>query len=101
MGYASGEGLEACRAVHAEQDAILQLPRPDAGGLDEGTLYCTTFPCLGCAKAIISSGLRKIVFLESYPEAASRGMLDEAGVVVEEFEGVKIQAFHKLFRRWD
>jgi len=101
MGYASGEGLEACRAVHAEQDAIMQLSRPEAGNLDGAALHCTTFPCLGCAKAIISAGLRKIVFLESYPETASRGMLDEAGVIVEEFEGVKIQAFHKLFRRWD
>ncbi len=101
MGYASGKGLEVCRAVHAELDAILQLPGPDARNSEGCTLYCTTFPCLGCAKAIVDSGLRKIMFLESYPEAASIAMLDEAGVEVEEFEGVKIQAFHKLFRRWD
>jgi len=101
MGYASGEGLDACRAIHAEQDALLQLPGRRTIGPDGGTLYCTTFPCLGCAKGIISSGIRKIVFLESYPDAASRAMLDEAGITVEEFEGVKIQAFHKLFRRWD
>jgi len=28
-------------------------------------------------------------------------MLDEAGVAAQEFEGVKIQAYHKPFRRWD
>jgi len=52
---------------HAELNAIL-----NSGGtsLKDGTLYVTLFPCNECAKAIIQSGIRHIVYLEDkYPES--------------------------------
>jgi dCMP deaminase len=67
--------------VHAELNAILNSPR----SVKDCTLYVSLFPCNECAKAIIQSGIRKIVY-ESDKYAgtegniASRKMLEEAGV---------------------
>lgn len=63
-------GYDACRSVHAEQNAILSVSRKDMIG---GTLYLTGYrtsednyeknpsPCLMCRKMIINSGIEKVV----------------------------------------
>lgn len=68
--------------VHAELNAIL-----NAGGrvLRGARLYVALFPCNECAKAIIQSGIREIIyFSDKYAETAniraSKRMLDAAGV---------------------
>ncbi|MBR4462385.1 MAG: dCMP deaminase family protein [Erysipelotrichaceae bacterium] len=67
--------------VHAELNAILNSPR----SVKDCTLYVSLFPCNECAKAIIQSGIRKIVY-ESDKYAgtegniASKKMLEKAGV---------------------
>lgn len=78
----SGERHELCRGLHAEQNAIIQaahLGQSIAGG----TLYCTTQPCIICAKMIINAGILRVVIKESYPDALSEEMLKEAGIKVE------------------
>ena len=67
--------------VHAELNAILNSPRPVAGC----TIYVSLFPCNECAKAIIQSGIRKIVYESDKYDGtegniASKKMLNEAGV---------------------
>ena len=67
--------------VHAELNAILNSPRPVNGC----TLYVSLFPCNECAKAIIQSGIKKIVYeSDKYNgtegNIASKKMLNEAGV---------------------
>ena len=67
--------------VHAEQNAILN----STVSLDNATLYVTLFPCNDCAKLIIQSGIKELVFLEDkYHEkvsfAASRKMFDSAKI---------------------
>lgn len=72
------------RVVHAELNAILKAGREAEGG----TLYCTLFCCNECAKAIIQSGIRRVV--TPAPESGrwddahkiSREMFEEAGVEV-------------------
>ena len=44
-------------------------------------LYCTAQPCVTCAKMIINSGIKKIVYKKKYPDELARKMLKEAGVV--------------------
>ena len=71
--------------VHAELNAILNSPRPVTGC----TLYVSLFPCNECAKAIIQSGIRKIVYeSDKYDGAdnnvASKKMLKEAGVELQQ-----------------
>ena len=67
--------------VHAELNAILNSPR----SLKDCILYVSLFPCNECAKAIIQSGIRKIVYeSDKYADTdatkASKKMLQAAGV---------------------
>jgi dCMP deaminase len=82
----SGKMHELCRAVHAEQNAIVQAA---VFGISVAgaTLYSTTFPCVICAKMLINSGVREIIFLGDYEDGLSRGMLKEGGVKVRRFRG--------------
>jgi len=81
MGIPSGERHELCRAIHAEQNAIIQAATSGTS-ISGATLYCTTFPCVLCAKMLINSGVRTIYVNDSYPDELSQQMLDEAGVEV-------------------
>ena len=68
--------------VHSELNAILNYR---GGSLEGAKLYVSLFPCNECAKAIIQSGIKPIVYDEDkYHDTpstiASRRMLDAAGV---------------------
>jgi dCMP deaminase len=80
----SGQRHELCRALHAEQNVIIQAAYHGLS-IADSTLYCTNLPCVICAKMIINSGVRRIVFASGYPDELSRAMLDEAGVELERF----------------
>ncbi|MDD5530626.1 MAG: deaminase [bacterium] len=95
----SRKALDICRALHAEESAILQAARLGTTSLKGSTLYTTTFPCLLCAKKIIASGIKKVVWLEAYPAPESKEMLEKAGIKLEEFKGVKARAFYELFEK--
>ncbi len=82
MQVPSGERHELCRGLHAEQNAIIQaayLGQRIAGA----TLYCTTQPCVICAKMIINAGIRRVVIQETYPDELAEAMFREAGVRVD------------------
>lgn len=65
------------RVVHAEMDAILGCARRGISCKD-ATLFSTTFPCHNCAKHIISSGIRSVVFIEPYPKSKALDMHKDA-----------------------
>ena len=75
----SGQRHEICRALHAEQNAIIQAARM-GHSIDGGTIYVTHKPCAICAKMIINSGIQRIVVREDYPDEMSDGILAEAGL---------------------
>jgi dCMP deaminase len=81
MGIPSGQRHELCRAIHAEQNAIIQAATSGIS-IEGGVLYSTTFPCILCAKMLINVGVREIYVGEGYPDDLSRQMLEEAGVMV-------------------
>lgn len=64
----SGTGLDACEAIHAEQNALLQCRDVQA----IHTAYCTASPCVHCVKLLMNTGATRIVFLEEYPHGASK-----------------------------
>ena len=67
---------------HAELNAILNC-NTDLHGC---TLYVTLFPCNECAKAIIQSGIRRIVYLDNkYAVRASEMMFRMTGIACEQF----------------
>ncbi|NCO65633.1 MAG: hypothetical protein COW32_09050 [Candidatus Aquicultor secundus] len=61
--------LDLCRALHAEEHAILRMGARHMPG--ELTIYTTTFPCLLCANKIVQAGIKNVVYIEPYPVAIS------------------------------
>lgn len=61
----SGEKSELCKACHAEQNAITCAAK-NGINIENSTIYCTTQPCLTCAKMIVNAGIKRIVFCEDY-----------------------------------
>ncbi len=77
----SGTRTEICTAVHAEQNALLQAGRASFGG----TLYCAVQPCNVCAKMIINAGIRRVVYLDPYPETMGVDLMVALGLEVERY----------------
>lgn len=85
MGIPSGERQEVCRALHAEQNALIQAAKYGIA-LEGSTIYCTTQPCSVCAKMIINAGLRRVVYKDPYPDPLSKELLSGANVQVDQFQ---------------
>ena len=81
LGVPSGERHELCRAIHAEQNAIIQAAVHGVA-IDGASLYCTHQPCVLCAKMLINCGVREIHYADGYPDELSQALFDEAGVIV-------------------
>lgn len=81
LNIASGERHEICRGAHAEMNAIAQAAQ--SGTSCRGaTIYCTDQPCAYCAKAIINSGIVRVMYEQAYPDDLSSILLKEAGIDV-------------------
>jgi dCMP deaminase len=84
LGVASGEKHELCRAIHAEQNAIIQAAgfgSPMTGA----TVYITHHPCSLCTKMLINAGIRRIVYRQGYPDELSVRMLKETRLKVDQW----------------
>ena len=68
--------------LHAEANAITKLARSHNNS-DEATLYVTASPCIECAKLIIQSGIKRIVYGEKYRLDDGIQLLERAGIEVE------------------
>ena len=79
---ASGTRHELCRAVHAEQNAIIQAALHGVS-IENATVYCTHQPCILCAKMLINSRVEKVVFGTVYPDKEALNFFDKAGVKLE------------------
>ena len=85
----SGKHHELCRGLHAEQNAIIQAAKSGTN-LCGSTLYCTTQPCIVCAKMLINTGIKEIVYTNPYPDELSANMLKEAKVEIRIIEDFKV-----------
>ncbi len=81
LGIPSGERHELCRGLHAEQNVIIQAALHGIS-LNGCHLYCTHQPCLICTKMLINCGVKRIIFMEGYPDELSLAMLEEAGIEI-------------------
>ena len=77
----SGTRHEICRAVHAEQNAIIQAALHGVSTRG-ATIYCTHQPCVLCAKMIINAHIIRVVFKHAYPDDMALEFFSEAGVEV-------------------
>lgn len=95
--------LEYCRALHAEENALLQTSKIGGVGVKGGKIFTTTFPCELCAKKIYQAGIEEIVFTEPYPESISKEVFLEDSVSKKkikqtQFEGVKSHSYFRLYK---
>jgi dCMP deaminase len=77
----SGTRHELCRAVHAEQNAIIQSALHGVG-IAGATVYCTHQPCILCAKMLINAHIKRVVFETSYPDKEALDFFKTAKVEV-------------------
>lgn len=93
--------LQQCRALHAEENAILQTSRIGGKGLREAAIYTTTFPCELCAKKILQVGINRVIYCEPYPRSVSKDVFFREGlsdIKIRPFAGVKSASFFRLFK---
>ena len=82
LGVPSGERHELCRALHAEQNAIIQAATLGQS-IEGATIYVTHQPCIICAKRIINAGISRIVVRSGYPDKMAEDMAREANLRIE------------------
>ena len=75
----SGENLEECYAVHGEQNAITQCAK-NGISCEGATLYVTCMPCNTCAKLIVNSGIKEVVYFDDYNSPLAKEVLTKAGI---------------------
>ncbi len=85
LGVPSGERHELCRALHAEQNAIIQAAVLGQS-VKDSLMYVTHQPCSICAKMIINAGIRKIIINSGYPDEMASKLLKEANIEVEQLD---------------
>jgi dCMP deaminase len=77
-------------ALHAEQNAILYATK-NGTDIFGTTLYVTLSPCIACARIILSMGIKKVFFLNSY--AKYKGIANDEGVDFLRKFGVDVQQY--------
>lgn len=87
------------RTLHSETNCILAAAK--AGISTEGSrLYTTISPCLSCAKAIISAGIVKVVYLNKYRDSSGLQYLSDSQILTHAFTSLVADDF-RLVRYLD
>lgn len=81
MQIPSGERLDICASVHAEQNAIIEAAY-NGVSTKGASIYVTVTPCFTCAKMIINAGIKEIVIDGDYPTPNSKALFDEVGIKI-------------------
>jgi dCMP deaminase len=68
--------------LHAEANAITKVAKSNNSS-EGSTLYVTTSPCMECAKLIIQSGIKRVVFSDLYNKNEGLEILRRAGIEVK------------------
>jgi len=71
--------------LHAEANAITKVAKSNNSS-DGATLYITTSPCMECAKLIIQSGIKRVVFCDNYRSEDGIRLLERANIEVHYIE---------------
>jgi deoxycytidylate deaminase len=95
------------RVVHAEMSAICDAARIGRS-LRGSTLYVTTFPCHNCAKHILASGIKRVVFVEPYTKSRAKELHPDEIEIEEEnpdkvcfvpFMGISPHRYRDIFQK--
>ncbi len=82
----SGEKLDECVCVHAEENALLQAAY-NGVSIKGGAMYTSLCPCRFCTKHIINAGIKKVYYSDHYTlDEISRKLFEEAGVELIQYK---------------
>jgi len=82
MNVPSGTRHEVCRAIHAEQNVIIQATLHGVS-LEGATVYVTHTPCILCAKMLVNAKIKRFVTFGEYADEAFRDLFEEANIEFE------------------
>jgi len=94
LGIKSGTMHEVCRAIHAEQNVIIQAAQHGIN-LEGATIYCTHSPCILCAKMLANAKIKKFITYSDYPEQEFLKLFKETGIEFEKKERPQDRIFFK------
>jgi len=87
------------RALHAEENAFLQVAKFGGEGIHGGKLYTTASPCDSCSRKAYQLGIKEIYYIDPYPGIATSHVLSAGSsrphLIL--FCGAIGQAYHKLY----
>jgi len=83
----SGVLVTKNEVIHAEVNAVSKAARQGLA-TDGSTLYCNISPCIECAKLIIQSGIKKVVYKDDYRDNAGIALLNKANIEVIKWEHI-------------
>jgi dCMP deaminase len=88
------------RALHAEENAFMQIAKHGGQKLSGGILFTTASPCELCAKKAYQLGVKKIVYIDPYPGIATDHILASGKnkPELELFRGAVGRAFYQLYQ---
>lgn len=81
--------------VHAEMSALMDAARLGTS-VENSIMYCTTFPCHMCARHIVASGVKEVIYIEPYPKSMAADLYPDSiavGAAPRKENVVKFQAF--------
>lgn len=87
------------RALHAEENAMLQISKYGGQPLKGGNLFSTASPCELCAKKAYQLGIKNIFYIDLYPGISITHILETGNNVpnVFAFQGAIGRGFNKLY----
>lgn len=90
------------RALHAEENAFLQISKYGGQGIKGGFLFCTASPCELCSKKAFQLGIKNIYYIDPYPGIAQKHILSFGKGIgnptVHLFSGAIGEAYVRLYR---
>jgi deoxycytidylate deaminase len=98
--------IEYSRAIHAEMEAILAIAREGRHSLVGATLFTTTYPCHNCARHIVASGIKEVIYIEPYLKSLAIALHHDAitedptelgKVIFRQYDGVALENYLRLF----
>ncbi|CAK9436770.1 uncharacterized protein LODBEIA_P12920 [Lodderomyces beijingensis] len=84
-GQGDGNLLSTCLCLHAEENALLEAGRDRIR--EDSVLYCNTCPCLTCSIKIVQSGIREVVYAQSYSmDEKSHDVMSTANITLRQYQ---------------
>lgn len=93
-GLVNGESRTKKELVHAEMYAIHKMVKNKIDW-SEAQIYCTTSPCMECAKLLYYHGISNVIFLDKYRDTEPISYLSNMGVSVKHLESPELMEYMK------